>query len=435
MRGAFRLPSVLATFAFVVEAACRPSPRPNQPANAVVAAASAAELRFEGLFRLIGTRHVRSIDELLSLLPNSLRSRYVLIYASRSLQNASYHDPRVLLYTRDAKFVVAYNGASAEDGYRTLETMEFDDRARAFYFRELTFPAEGADSDRAVVSEPNPPRCRVCHGDDPHPVWDSYPTWPGAYGEEDRARHPGAAERAGFSDFLAHRSESPRYRLLLNPDALGAAPLRDDAAAYEGRDTTSRNAEFGMLLQKLAYQAIARRVVASPRFARFRYALLASLDPQCVELAGFIPDAERAKFSRRPSDFENETNLANAAEKSAKERRMHSPSDTVVPLGRETLAPFRYLVEEGLGVSTGEWTLALEKFTYDFTTWRRSTAVLERVILEVIARTDPTIRALREGEHRDTYCATLRRRSREELGTRPIGSRVASDAGWIRLVP
>lgn len=108
-------------------------------------------------------------------------------------------------------------------------------------------------------------------------------------------------------------------------------------ASYEGNDSLSRNAEFGLLLQGLVYRAIA-------------------------------------------------------------------------PTQPETLTPFRYLVEEGPGLSTKGWTLALEKSTYDFTSPRRPTRLLERDVLEGVAGTDPAIRAAHdEGDHGDGYCALLRR--------------------------
>jgi hypothetical protein len=381
---------------------------------ALAPAGSGSEIRFETLRSLIRTRGVRSIDELLPLLPESFRSQYVLMYESRSLQEASYRSPRALLYANDARFVAAFNGDPGESGHRSLETMEFDEAQRAFRFREIVFPDESAEGAGAVFSEVNPRKCLECHGESPRPLWDTYPTWPGAYGEHDQGRPE--AEAAGLAEFLAGRPYNPRYRLLVGSESLATRPLSADVAAYEGRDRLSRNSDFGLKLQRLEYRRIAREVMTSPKFAPFRYALLASLEAQCLDIEDFLPDAVRAGFARRARDFERETERANAEESTRKRLRTHGPSDEVVHAQTETLAPFRYLVEEGLGIPTHGWTLALEESTYDFTTPRRSTWVLERDILDEVARTDPQVRVLRgDPGHRDDYCATLRKRSNTAL--------------------
>ncbi|HUD26264.1 MAG TPA: hypothetical protein VMQ45_11280, partial [Burkholderiaceae bacterium] len=48
-------------------------------------APAATAMGFAGLERLIAERHVRSIEDLLALLPTDMRSRYVLMFRSRSL--------------------------------------------------------------------------------------------------------------------------------------------------------------------------------------------------------------------------------------------------------------------------------------------------------------------------------------------------------------
>jgi hypothetical protein len=374
---------------------------------------------FAALQALIESRGIRSIDELVPALPESLRSRHVLVFESRSVQGASRRSPRAILYTHDGRFVATFNGESDQAGYRSLETMEFDGAARSFRFREVTFP-EGAS---ARFSELDPPRCLACHGDDPRPIWDAYPVWPGVYsGPEDAS--PGADEATSYAAFFEARDSSPRYRQLA-----GLRPATDaraeratvGSAAYEGKSQLSANAQFGVLLQALAFHVIAREVTASPRYRRHRYALLAALDAQCLQIEGFVPPSERAMFTRGLDQFERETSAANANEDARKDARMRDGENgarAVDAVPRESLTTFRYLVEEALGLPTRDWTLALEKATYDFTSPRPLARVLEADLLDAMGPADGALRVLRRGgDGRDDYCAVLRRKSLAELSS------------------
>jgi hypothetical protein len=167
-------------------------------------------------------------------------------------------------------------------------------------------------------------------------------------------------------------------------------------------------------LQELEYLGIAGRVAGTPGFVPLRYALLASLDPQCLEVARFVPDPVRKTFHRSLDEFTRETEQANAVASVDKIARTRSLLDAAVRPQTETLIPFRYLVEEALGLSTSTWTLALDRETYDFTTARESRRVLERELFERVARADPDLRALRD--RHDDYCAKLRTRSLASLG-------------------
>src|SRR5258708_18830764 len=130
--------------------------------------------RFETLRSTIVANRVRSVEDLLPLLSPAMRSGFVLVFDSRSLQEASAPDPRVLLLGNDARFIVSFNGDARQRGFDTLETMEFDDTSTAFTFREIRFPGRsgGADGD-VEFSQANPARCAACHGAPAHPIWDT----------------------------------------------------------------------------------------------------------------------------------------------------------------------------------------------------------------------------------------------------------------------
>ena len=416
---------VAALLAFSSAACGGVAPAASEWSSTVGPVEARVDLRFSRVHDLVEAHRPRSADELLQLLPAAFRSQYVVVYESRSVQGATYASPRVILHTPDAKFILTFNGDPSVSGYGSLETMEFDDAERSFRLREISFPGPVGGANGIVFSERDPPRCLACHGDDPRPIWDTYPTWPGVYGEHEHAR-PEAEEALGLASFLRHRAVSPRYSALIGAETQASSLLPGDVLAYEGKEGLSRNAEFGLELQILAYHRVVRLVVTSPRFERFRYGLLASLDPQCLDVEGFVPEAVRTRFSRSLADFEVETRLANAEQEVVKERRAHSRRGAPIgpPSQTEDLTPFRYLAEEGLGVSTAAWTLAFEKSTYDFKSPRRSTRHLERDLFDVVSRSDPTLALLHDSiDRRDGYCAALRRASLAALGSpgRPAG--------------
>jgi hypothetical protein len=96
-------------------------------AQRVVAQVPSDAPRFEALRHTIDSNNVRSVDALLPLLSPVLRSRYALVFDSRSVQGASYSDPRVLLFGGDAHFIVSFNGDARQRGSDSIETMEFSD--------------------------------------------------------------------------------------------------------------------------------------------------------------------------------------------------------------------------------------------------------------------------------------------------------------------
>src|SRR2546422_1224864 len=197
------------------------------------------------------------------------------LFESRSLQGASFDSPRAIVFGPDARFIVTFNGSPAQRGFRVVETMEFDDETKEFRLRELLFPERGAIVDRVVVSEVNPERCARCHGTPPRPVWDTFPLWPGAYGERYRT-NLSPRERAGLSVFLAQQATHPRYRQLLGATRLAEArTFRSSALSqYAGIPEEPPNAELAINLSRLQSQSIARQMALQPAFDAYRYVLL-----------------------------------------------------------------------------------------------------------------------------------------------------------------
>ncbi len=386
-------------------------------------AADAGSFDFAALLSLLKTRDIGSVEELLAALPAPQRAHYALMFESRSLQGASPENPRVILFGPDARFILTFNGSPAQRGFRVIETMEFDDASKEFRLRELIFPERPGGADTVVVSEVNSSRCVRCHGSRPRPVWDSFPLWPGAYGERYGARLS-PRERAGLSAFLAQQPTHPRYRQLLgvlrfaDPQTFHPSAVSQYSAAAE----EPPNAELGIALSRLQAQAIARELGQRPAFASYQYALLGLVDSSCGGLAEFYPDAlwreERGAFER----FARDTAVANARQAQLKAARAtgsgHHTRAVGAPSSDEALVQLRFVAQSALGVDTRGWTLALEKDTYDFTLLPAAVQPLREGLLAEVAAHDAAVQDLsRYSTSSDggRYCSYLQRRSRAAL--------------------
>ena len=385
--------------------------------------AAAAGFDFQALQSLVQGQNLGSIEQLLAALPAQQRRNYALMFASRSLQGATFLNPRVILFGPDARFIITFNGDPGQRGFRVLETMEFDDSRSEFRLRELIFPEQPGGAAQVRVSEVNPPRCARCHGTPARPVWDTFPLWPGAYGERYRASLS-ARERTELAAFLVRQPTHARYRFLLDagyladPDTFRASASR----AYAGQQREPPNARLAIALARLQSRAIVAQLLRQPAFATYQYALLGLADGDCGPLGDFYPDAlwreQRADFSRFTAQAA-EVNVQQGRLKRARAMTSNSASLGVAgDIGDNLLLRLRFVAETGLGMPTGEWTLALERGTYDFTMPPVSTEPLRDALLAQVAKQDTAVRALSfyaTSVDGDRFCTYLKRRSRDAL--------------------
>jgi hypothetical protein len=178
------------------------------------------------LVEVIKLNDVKTIDQLLQVLPSEFLQGHTMIYRSRALDRelVSERRPRVLAYGTDARFVMAYNshvsGRLALPGDReSIETIEFTPAGAKL--RVLDFDGIRSPLDRTI--EVNAKKCTQCHGSDPKGFWDPYNHWSGVYGSLSRGfvdfiRIPTAAqpvpEYDAFLSFLEERKTNPRYAVL-----------------------------------------------------------------------------------------------------------------------------------------------------------------------------------------------------------------------------
>src|SRR2546426_953540 len=255
----------------------------------VASTPAATAMSFAALEQLIVDRNVRSIEDLLPLLPADLRSRYALMFRSRSLHGSSFAHPRAILFDPEARLVISFNGDAGQAGFTDLETMEFDDAGKSFEFREIAFPVDADRKAGVRISNPNPEPCLKCHGEPARPIWDTHPAWPGAYGERYAAALT-PTERSGLREFLREQPTHPRYRYLLEVDRFAnLETFRPSARTrYEGDERLPPNGELGAALGRLNFEAIVHLLESRPEFEATRYLLLAALGGDCGRVDAFF---------------------------------------------------------------------------------------------------------------------------------------------------
>lgn len=167
--------------------------RPSQPV--------VKDLRFDSFKNLLLGERAHTVEQTLGLLSAHHREYlafHTLMYDSFSIQKASFEEPRAIVFGPEARFVFSFNGGHLM-GANEIETMEYDDQAHRFLFREVIFKTAGFDRDELnlrpseidvetadlIISRANPQKCLQCHGANASPIWQTYFLWSGAYGSND----------------------------------------------------------------------------------------------------------------------------------------------------------------------------------------------------------------------------------------------------------
>lgn len=177
------------------------------------------QLNYSSLQQLIINKNLKTIEDTLPYLPQEYFSNFVMMHSSMSLQKASLENPRVLLFGPTAKFVISYNGSHLQKGYYDFEILEFDPKTKVTNLYEITFPQQTSGAVR--FSQANPPKCLECHTSFPKPngvrkpIWNAYPSWPGAYGFRKSSLTYSEKKEREFKAFdTDKRATHPRYKFL-----------------------------------------------------------------------------------------------------------------------------------------------------------------------------------------------------------------------------
>lgn len=270
----------------------------------------------EALSRIISNErcNVKSADDLLGLLPKSMRSRFVLIYRSQSLQGPrtpDFQNPRVILsssYDRKLKkrLYLSFNGKPTQANHNNIEVLEIDATVPSssediFRYFDIKFPSDKSSKamkwesahQQIVVSGPNPEKCVACHGHPAKPIFQSYPIWHGVYGSFHLTINP--KEKVELARFIenSRQNEDSRYRHLV---------FSDDYSAFYGDKnfgilTGQNNVEFNISLSVPNMQRVARAAQKTTDYRHYRAAMLGAL-LDCSDFMDFFTPTKRAAIDR-----------------------------------------------------------------------------------------------------------------------------------------
>lgn len=213
-------------------------------------------------------------------------SRYALVYASGSRQHSTVDEPRVILFGDTAKVILTFNAQNKSRlGHGVIEIANFNEDDKTFQFREVNFKADGEESKlekneieienaALTISVADPLVCMDCHSNfsgQMHPIWDTYPLWPGVFGSNDEdvsfssQTDAGDPEKFGWSRFSRSKAKKARYNLL--------RPFENNSA----QDIPGPNESLNIALGILNAQRIANWVATTKSLEPFRYAMLGTL--------------------------------------------------------------------------------------------------------------------------------------------------------------
>lgn len=232
----------------------------------------------------------QNLNEFVTQLPDELRLNFTLIYKSRSPHGGlgnpqdsvvGYDFPRVLLFTKDGRVLIAFTGNPEKKGYGEVEVMHFNDQTASFALSKFIIGESSPENGKL-----NPAECLRCHGQDPRPFSDSYPLWPGFYGSVRDTFPKEAPETPFYKKFLKEKKTNPKwiYSKLLwdktSPVPPYLDPKRFDKNAVVGNLLDMKyepNTRLGMALTELNRKRIQRKLKASPHYEKLKYGLLSGL--------------------------------------------------------------------------------------------------------------------------------------------------------------
>ena len=258
---------------------------------------------YEDLQKLIQSKQITTIEELIPQLPEEFRKQFILMHESQSLQPATPSHPRVITFGQNARLILAFNGdrklsegtPSGDNPYLTLEVIQFRETVAGglprdrFDFFEASFPT--ASRDKVTFSDVNPSKCMKCHTSDPRPNWEPYNIWPGAFGSLDSfmskskwyintvSKFPLAEkwkiglpagidevvkidEDEAFQRFKNNYLSLPRYRSLMITDQ---------------KEISTNLLNFSESIGNLNFRRIARKIKVLPTYEKYKYAILGIL--------------------------------------------------------------------------------------------------------------------------------------------------------------
>lgn len=250
---------------------------------------AAGDVTFDDVQAAINSGRTPTIPSVLASLPEDVRANFTVVYESHSLQEASYQSPRAIVFSKDGKLVLTFNGDSKQRGYQTIEIIQYRDQESAFEFRHIDFSGP-----KPVISEKNPEACQDCHGKNLRPIWSNYPNWPGVYG----SGHDLFLKGAEFDEFAKWVDLWPnhdRYKYLVRKpfesENYPYLPAQSKAEEHRYRP----NNRLGKFFARLNAKRIAKLITTSatwPMLTKKERAFLTAWLIGCPKVAweAYLPD-------------------------------------------------------------------------------------------------------------------------------------------------
>jgi hypothetical protein len=333
-------------------------------------------LSFQTIVEAINNCKITTVEALLEKLPKEFLSGFALMRKSKSLQDASPLFPRAVVFGRNAKLIMTFNGDASQAGYDSLEFVSFNEKTSDFEFKEISF-ASKLKLVRPIIAQ-HPQSCVSCHrSSSPRPNWEAYNFWPGAYGSFEDTIRKGSEEDLQLVKFLKNRPNHSRYKYLIGDIRdLRNPAFKGFGLYYPTLYTVNKmpNIIFNILVSRLNYKHINKFIRKSPHFREFKFSILAALF-DCERIDQFIPDDLRVRFKMNYNDILNESiagALSNFDDLKKIDQLDHQGQSEILDkyFFKETkylnvFAKLRYLFENR-GISLSDWSMSFNRRAYAF---------------------------------------------------------------------
>ena len=139
-------------------------------------------LNIDGLHSYVAANVISSVEEFMDHLPELVVSNYVLIENSVSRQRPSSAEfPRIVLFVPDGSLYLGIATNPKSNGYNDVELLE---RGEENKWRLQALDLSGKSAVKLhTAGGKRGASCKACHGNGERPIWGSYPTWPGVFGD------------------------------------------------------------------------------------------------------------------------------------------------------------------------------------------------------------------------------------------------------------
>lgn len=117
---------------------------------------------------------INTVDQFISALPSDMKKNFVMMAPSRSNQDGSITNPKMILKSPNSEVLASFNSHSEQRGFDEVELMVWNKKDQKYDMISVALDESG----KKKVSL-NPASCMNCHGTPARPQWDHPPMWAG----------------------------------------------------------------------------------------------------------------------------------------------------------------------------------------------------------------------------------------------------------------